>query len=127
MGPTGSGKSIVSNQNFLAVLFLSGEQFITAAMGVDTSAGHDLEPCTTEISMIKMTFLNHNIVFVDTPGFDVEISDSDILKMISDELERAYVVLECTKDAVDHLTDIGRRGGYCLAAFSISIGYQTFA
>jgi len=52
--------------------------------------------------MIKMSFPGSNIIFVDTPGFDnVDKSDSDILEMISDWLDKTYVIVECTKDAAD--------------------------
>ena len=74
------------------MLFLNGKQFINVATGVDAGVGHDLESCTSEIGIIKMTFPGYNIVFVDTPGFDdTKRSDSDILKMISDWLEITYV------------------------------------
>lgn len=86
----------------MVVLFLSGEQFIHQATGADTGIGHDLESCTSEIGMIKMPFLGHNIVFVDTPGFDdTKKSDSDILKMISDWLEKTYVILERARDTAN--------------------------
>jgi len=68
--------------------FLTGGQFISVATGIDAGVGHDLQSCTSEISMIKMSFPGHNIIFVDTPGFDdTNRSDSDILKMISNWLE----------------------------------------
>lgn len=52
--------------------------------------------------MIKISFPDYEIVFVDTPGFDNnKTSDSDILKMISDWLEKTYVVIKRTKDAAD--------------------------
>jgi len=74
------------------MLFLSGKQFINVATGVDVGVGHDLESCTSEIGIFRMTFPGYNIVFVDTPGFDDNrSSDSDILKMISDWLEITYV------------------------------------
>ena len=83
------------------MLFLSGKQFINAATGVDAGVGHDLESCTSEIGIIKMSFPGYNIVFVDTPGCDNnKKSDSDVLKMISDWLEITYVVLERTEDTV---------------------------
>jgi GTPase Era involved in 16S rRNA processing len=70
--------------------------------GVDAGVGHDLESCTSEIGIIKMTFPGYNIVFVDTPGFDdTKRSDSDILKMISDWLEITYVDRKRTQDAAD--------------------------
>ena len=86
----------------MLILFLSGEQFIHEATGADTGIGHDLESCTSEIGIIKMLFPGYNVVFVDTPGFDdTKKSDSDILKMISDWLERTYVVLGRTKDTAN--------------------------
>ena len=86
----------------MLVLSLSDEQFIHEATGVDTGIGHDLESCTSEIGMIKMSFPGYNIVFVDTPGFDdTKRPDSDILKMISDWLEKTYVILERTRDTAN--------------------------
>ena len=112
----------------MLILFLSGEQFIHEATGVDTGIGHDLESCTSEIGIIKMSFPDYSIVFVDTPGFeDSKNSDSDILKMISDWLEIAYVVFGCTKDAANISIDVGLGERSCLAVFSISTGYQMFA
>jgi hypothetical protein len=90
--------------------------------------GHDLESCTTEIGIIKMPFLGFNIAFVDTPGLDnPKISDSDILKMISDFLAKTYVVPERNAGVADPLTALDLHVKFCLAASSISIGYQTIA
>jgi hypothetical protein len=84
------------------MLFLNGKQFINVATGVDAGVGHDLESCTSEIGIIKMTFPGYNIVFVDTPGFDdTKRSDSDILKMISDWLEITYVDHKRTEDVAN--------------------------
>jgi predicted GTPase len=86
----------------LVILFLNCKQFINIATGVDAGVGHELESCTNEIGIIKMAFPGSNIVFVDTPGFDdTKKTDSDILKMISDWLEKTYVIPECTEDAAD--------------------------
>jgi len=50
-----------------------------------------MEPCRTEIDIIKITFHGYNIVFVETPGFDnTKRTDSDILKMTSAWLEITY-------------------------------------
>jgi len=100
--------------DYLLVMLLSGEQFINKATGIDAGIGHDLESCTSEIGIIKMTFPGYNIVFVDTPGFDdTKKSDSDILKMISDWLEITYVIFESTEDSADRLTDLGLRERSC--------------
>ena len=71
--------------------------------GVDVEkVGHDLVSCTSEISIIKMTFPGYNIVFVDTPGFDdTNKSDSEILKMISDWLEITCVGHKRTENVAD--------------------------
>jgi len=101
--------------DYLLVVFLSGEQFINVATGVDAGIGHDLESCTTEIGIIKMRFPGgYNVVFVDTPGFDdTKKSDSDILKMISVWLEITYVIFESTEDTADRLTHLGLRERSC--------------
>ena len=54
----------------------------------DTIVGHDLESCTTELSMVKID----DIVLVDTPGFDdTNKTDREILSMIADWLTTTYV------------------------------------
>ncbi|KAF8811582.1 hypothetical protein BYT27DRAFT_6442621 [Phlegmacium glaucopus] len=78
MGPTGSGKST----------------FIKFATGFDTGVGHDLESCTSEINIVKLSvpeLADGDVVFVDTPGFDdTHKSDADILKMVADWLKATY-------------------------------------
>ena len=92
----------MSNSRLLGYAVSEREQFISAATGVDVGIGHDLESCTSEIGMTKMSFPDYEIVFVDTPGFDnTTISDSEILKMISDWLGKTYVVLEPSEDVAD--------------------------
>ena len=58
--------------------------------GVEGKVGHTLESCTSEISVVKLSFpgvVDSDICFVDTPGFDdTRTSDSKILKMIADWL-----------------------------------------
>ena len=60
-------------------------------------AGHALESCTNDISIVKLSFpglIDSDICFVDTPGFDdTRTSDSEILKMISDWLNNTSVIL----------------------------------
>jgi hypothetical protein len=84
------------------MLLLNVEKFINIATGVDVGVSHDLELSTSEISMIKMSLLGCNVVFVDSPGFNNTMrSDSEILKTISDWLEITYVVPEPTEVAAD--------------------------
>jgi len=81
--------------------FLNGGKFINVATGVDAGFGHDLKSCTSEIGIIKMSFPDFNIVFVDTPGFDnTKRSDSDFLEIILGWLEKTYVI-GCTENAAD--------------------------
>lgn len=62
-------------------------------MAVDI--GDELEPCTNEISMIKLSdreLSDNDIVFIDTPGFDtLEVSEADILRQLSDWLRTTWV------------------------------------
>jgi len=61
--------------------------------------GHKLKSCTKEISVIRLSsrgVVDADICFVDTPGFDdsdLERSDLDVLKMISDFLNKTYVIV----------------------------------
>ena len=62
-------------------------------MAVDI--GDELEPCTNEISMIKLSdreLSDNDIMFIDTPGFDtLEVSEADILRQLSDWLRTTWV------------------------------------
>jgi hypothetical protein len=61
------------------------------ATGDDGGVGHDLESCTTEISIVKFQCPERSdldVLFVDTPGFDdTNKSDVEILNMIADWLK----------------------------------------
>ncbi|KAF4582668.1 hypothetical protein EYR40_002591 [Pleurotus pulmonarius] len=78
MGPTGAGKS----------------SFINMATGNKTGVGHELESYTSSIQIIKFRSLEismHDIIFVDTPGFDdTHKSDIEILTMVADWLKSTY-------------------------------------
>jgi len=67
-------------------------QFIRAATGVEVDIGNELEPCTSEISMIKLSdhgLSDNDIMFIDTPGFDtLEVSEADVLKQLSEWLRK---------------------------------------
>ncbi|KAF9441496.1 hypothetical protein P691DRAFT_779787 [Macrolepiota fuliginosa MF-IS2] len=77
MGPTGAGKST----------------FISTAIGRDNGVGHSLQSYTSQVSAIRVTIMETQVVLVDTPGFDdTYLSDLDILKMISDWLRRTFEV-----------------------------------
>ncbi|KAF9442135.1 hypothetical protein P691DRAFT_626957, partial [Macrolepiota fuliginosa MF-IS2] len=47
--------------------------------------GHNLEPCTSGVTAIRVTFMDGiRVVLVDTPGFDdTYCSDLDILELVS--------------------------------------------
>ena len=65
------------------------------ATGVEGKAGHTLESCTSEISVVKLSFpgvVDSDICFVDTPGFDdTRTSSTEILKTIADWLNYTSV------------------------------------
>jgi hypothetical protein len=65
------------------------------ATGIDQGVGHDLQSCTTEISIVKFQCLERSdldVVFVDTPGFDdTNKTDVQILEMIADWLNKTWV------------------------------------
>ena len=65
-------------------------QFIHVATGVEVDIGDELEPCTSEISMIKLSdheLSDNDIMFIDTPGFDtLEVSEADVLTQLSNWL-----------------------------------------
>jgi len=63
-------------------------EFIEMATGVTGLVGHGLASFTTGISVIRLSFPELDLCFVDTPGFDdTNKSDVDIFKMISDWLD----------------------------------------
>jgi GTPase Era involved in 16S rRNA processing len=68
---------------------------VSAATGLEIAIGVELEPCTRNICAIKLFDSQHSdndIVFIDTPGFDtLEISEEDILKLVSNWLGMTWV------------------------------------
>ncbi|KAF9440912.1 hypothetical protein P691DRAFT_816432 [Macrolepiota fuliginosa MF-IS2] len=75
MGPTGAGKST----------------FISTAIGRDIGIDHSLRSSTSRMSAIRVTIMDMQVVLVDTPGFDdTHLSDLDVLKMVSDWLQRTF-------------------------------------
>ncbi|KIM27772.1 hypothetical protein M408DRAFT_24147 [Serendipita vermifera MAFF 305830] len=76
MGPTGSGKST----------------FINLVSGANFEVGDDLESCTTAVAISPPFQLDgRSVILVDTPGFDdSNMSDTDILRLISGYLATSY-------------------------------------
>ncbi|KAL4259605.1 hypothetical protein AB1N83_006545 [Pleurotus pulmonarius] len=77
MGPTGAGKST----------------FISYACrnASNHHIGHNLESCTSKVQPIRIITGSHNVVLVDTPGFDdTNMSDTRVLGMIADWLLETY-------------------------------------
>ncbi|KAL4252926.1 G domain-containing protein, partial [Pleurotus pulmonarius] len=53
--------------------------------------GHNLESCTSKVQPIRITTGTHNVILVDTPGFDdTNMSDTRVLGMIADWLLETY-------------------------------------
>ncbi len=59
------------------------------------AVGNELYSCTQKISVVKLSspgVVDSDICFVDTPGFDdLHRCDIDVLKIISDFLNKTYV------------------------------------
>jgi len=78
MGPTGSGKSSFIDK-------------ATEGEGHGAAIGHKLESCTQKVGVVKYRCQGHNIVFVDTPGFDDTYkTDFEILDLIAEWLQKTY-------------------------------------
>ncbi|KAF9449528.1 hypothetical protein P691DRAFT_790872 [Macrolepiota fuliginosa MF-IS2] len=60
--------------------------------GLQGGVGHNLEPCTSGVTAIRVTFMDGiRVVLVDTPGFDDTYrSDLDILELVSRWLKKTY-------------------------------------
>jgi len=74
MGPTGCGKSSVrlnvwSSRRFLT--FVQLQKFIEKATGTTGMAGHNLQSCTSEVSVIRLEYPGVNLCVVDTPDEQV--------------------------------------------------------
>lgn len=99
MGPAGSGKSSVSTWQYYLesqVYLANAIQFINLATGNDqVIIGHSLRPCTHEIQAFSCPYpkdSSRNVVFIDTPGFDIRDGtykgDTEILQAVDDLLVR---------------------------------------
>jgi len=77
MGPTGAGKS-----TFIDIATKQGGRTV----------GHSLESYTVTVRAVKFQAEDGtSVIFVDTPGFDdTNRSDTDVLNMISNWLEKTY-------------------------------------
>lgn len=66
--------------------------FISKATGrTDLKIGHDLASCTQDVQLFKTQINRRTVHFVDTPGFsDTNLSDTDILEIITSYLSLAY-------------------------------------
>ncbi|KAF4588334.1 hypothetical protein EYR38_010302 [Pleurotus pulmonarius] len=77
MGPTGAGKS-----TFISYACRKASKDLI---------GHNLESCTSKVQPIRITTGTHNVILVDTPGFDdTNMSDTRVLGMIADWLLETY-------------------------------------
>ena len=77
----------------LATLNCVDVQFINMVSGSDLAVGHGLNSCTADVQQSPpFDFDGRQVSFIDTPGFDdTNVSDADILKMITLFLTQKYV------------------------------------
>lgn len=89
MGPTGSGKSTVSEPKSLALPADVDLQFINTFTGRNAVVvSHKLRSCTAKIQPVIMdphpTDPSRRLILVDTPGFDdTFVDDAEILRLIA--------------------------------------------
>jgi len=58
---------------------------------MDIVRGHDLEPSTQGFESTKMQGPHYDIVFVDTPGFDIrDLSEEKVLESLSEWLQKTF-------------------------------------
>ncbi|KAF5972517.1 hypothetical protein FCOIX_9311 [Fusarium coicis] len=115
MGVTGSGKST----------------FVRTASGNDqVTVGHSLEACTQEINAYEFNTRGHNVILVDTPGFnDTYKSDADILLDLAKWLEVMYrqnaklTGILC----LHRITDVQRFDGTQECALDVLMSFATKA
>ena len=87
MGPTGTGKTTVSNSSPFQTYQAqpSRIQFINLLSESGFKIGNELESCTDDIQFAEPFKIDGRIVtLIDTPGFDdTKLSDTSVLNMIA--------------------------------------------
>ena len=94
MGPTGSGKTNVSESAVAANTRIKDDQFINALTGnAEKSKAGDLKSATQNVTPYTIPYHGLRLVLVDTPGFDDTYRpDTEILRIIADWLTKKYVL-----------------------------------
>lgn len=95
MGPTGSGKTNVSEKSLSFNSRPETHQFInklTGTSGVDGSAS--LNDGTRNVTRHVVECDGRDLVFVDTPGLDnTYLPDAAIFKLVAEWLDTKYVIV----------------------------------
>jgi len=82
--------------------FVLLQKFIEKATGTTGMAGHNLQSCTSEVSVIRLEYPGVNLCVVDTPGFDnTNKSDVDILRSVGKWLSTTYVAINNSELLMD--------------------------
>ena len=94
MGPTGSGKSNVSDSVITLDAYAKSDQFINKLSGgVEKVKATGLMSATQGVRPHTVLYDGFRFVMVDTPGFDdTTRSDITILQIISDWLAKKCVI-----------------------------------
>ena len=103
MGPTGSGKTNVSESVIASNARIQDAQFINTLTG-DTGRrkAADLMSPTQGVTAYTTPYRGLRLVLVDTPGFDDTYRpDTEILRTFADWLTKRYVIVRTVSNPAD--------------------------
>ena len=95
MGPTGSGKTNVSESVIAPNVRVKNAQFINTLTGnPEKRKASDLSSATQNVTPYTIQYHGLRLVLVDTPSFDdTHRSEMEILRIIADWLTKKYVTV----------------------------------
>ena len=94
MGPTGSGKTHVSESVIASNAHIKNAQFIDTLTEDTRRKAAGLAPTTQSVTAYTIPYRGLRLVLVDTPGFDDTYRpDTEILRTLADWLTKRYVIV----------------------------------
>ena len=103
MGPTGSGKTNVSESVIALNARIKNAQFINTLTGsTGRRKAADLMSSTQTVTAYTIPYRGLRLVLVDTPGFDDTYRpDTEILRILADWLTKRYVMVRTASSPAD--------------------------